>query len=49
MTITLRPEHAHVVDQAIQAGIIEQADEVVGVGIAALRASLKREWRRARQ
>lgn len=41
MTITLRPEHAQVVDQAIQAGIIGQADEVVRVGVEVLRARLE--------
>jgi len=41
MTVTLKPEYAEVVDQAIRAGIIEQADEVVSVGIEALRARLE--------
>jgi hypothetical protein len=41
MTITLRPEDARVVDQALQAGIIERADEVVSVGVEALRARLE--------
>jgi len=41
MTITLRPEHARVVDQALQAGIIARADEVVNVGVEALRARLQ--------
>jgi Arc/MetJ-type ribon-helix-helix transcriptional regulator len=41
MTVTLSPEHAEVVDQAIRAGIIEQADEVVSVGIEALRVRLE--------
>ena len=41
MTITLRPEHEQVVDQAIQAGIIERADEVVEVGLEALRSRLE--------
>jgi hypothetical protein len=41
MTITLRPEHAQVVDQALQAGLIERAEEVVSVGVEALRARLE--------
>jgi hypothetical protein len=41
MTITLRPEDEQVIGQAIQAGIIERADEVVEVGLEALRARLE--------
>jgi hypothetical protein len=41
MTITLRPEDEQVIDQAIQAGIIERADDVVSVGIEAVRARLE--------
>jgi len=40
MTIMLRPEDAQVVDQALQAGLIERAEEVVSVGVEALRARL---------
>ena len=41
MTITLRPEHEQVIDQAIQAGLIERADEVVTVGLEALKIRLE--------
>ena len=41
MTITLRPEDEKVVDQAIQAGIIERAEEVVNVGLEVLRGCLE--------
>jgi hypothetical protein len=37
----LTPEHAQIVDQALQAGLIERADEVVNVGVEALRARLE--------
>ena len=40
VTVTLSAQHAQVVDRAIQAGIIGQADEVVSVGVEALRARL---------
>jgi hypothetical protein len=41
MTITLKPEDEQVIEQAIQAGLIEHADEVVSAGIEALRARLE--------
>jgi Arc/MetJ-type ribon-helix-helix transcriptional regulator len=41
MTITLSPEHEQVIRQAIQAGRIERADEVVDFGLDALRSRLE--------
>jgi hypothetical protein len=40
MTIQFRPEQEHVIDQAIRAGLIERADEVVEVGLETLRSRL---------
>lgn len=40
MTIEIKPEHAQVIDQAIQAGLIEDAREVVDVGLETLRSRL---------
>jgi hypothetical protein len=42
MTITLKPEYEQVIEQAIQAGIIERADQVVEVGLDALRGCLEK-------
>ncbi len=41
MTIQLKPEQAQVVGQAIQAGLIATADDIVDVGIDAIRQRLK--------
>ncbi|MGD1102006.1 MAG: hypothetical protein ABSA59_08050 [Terriglobia bacterium] len=41
MTIEIKPEHTQVIDQAIQAGIIEHAGEVVDVGLETLRSRLE--------
>jgi Arc/MetJ-type ribon-helix-helix transcriptional regulator len=37
MTIELKPEQARAIDQAIRAGLIKSADEVVEAGLEALR------------
>ena len=41
MTIQLKPEHEHVIGQAIQAGLIANADDVVEVGVEAIRQRLQ--------
>ena len=41
MTIDLKPEHAQTIDQAIRAGLIKSADEVVEAGLEALRDRLQ--------
>lgn len=41
MTIEIKPEHAQVIDQAIQAGLIDHAGEVVDVGLETLRSRLE--------
>jgi hypothetical protein len=41
MTIELKPEHAQTIDQAIRAGLIKSADEVVEAGLEALRDRLQ--------
>jgi hypothetical protein len=41
MTVTLRPEQEQVVGEAIRAGLIGTADEVVDVGIEAIRQRLE--------
>lgn len=41
LTIEIKPEDAQVIDQAIQAGLIEHADEVVDVGLETLRSRLE--------
>jgi Arc/MetJ-type ribon-helix-helix transcriptional regulator len=41
MTIDLKPDQAQVIDQAIQAGLIRSADDVVNVGLETLRGRLK--------
>jgi hypothetical protein len=43
MTIELKPEQAHVIDQAIAAGLIRHPGEVVKVGVDTLRDRL--EWK----
>lgn len=40
MTIELSPEQAHVIDQAITAGLIGRRDEVVNVGVETRRSRL---------
>lgn len=40
MTIELKPEQAQVLDQAVRAGLIKSADEVVKVGLEVLRDRL---------
>jgi Arc/MetJ-type ribon-helix-helix transcriptional regulator len=37
MTIELNPEQAHTIEQAIRAGLIKSADEVVEAGLQILR------------
>jgi Arc/MetJ-type ribon-helix-helix transcriptional regulator len=41
MTIHLKPEQAQAIDQAIRAGLIKSADEVVEAGLEALRDRLQ--------
>lgn len=41
MTIELRPEDTRVINEAIQAGLIHDADQVVGVGVETLRSRLE--------
>jgi hypothetical protein len=41
MTIQLKPEQEQVVGQAIQAGLIANADDILDVGIDAIRQRLK--------
>ena len=41
MTIQLKPEQEQVIGKAIQAGLIGKADDVVEVGIEAIRQRLK--------
>jgi hypothetical protein len=41
MVIEIKPEDAQVIDQAIQAGLIEHAGEVVDVGLETLRSRLE--------
>ena len=38
MTIDLKPEDTRIINQAIQAGLIHRADEVVEVGVETLRS-----------
>jgi hypothetical protein len=41
MTIHLKPEHEQLIGQAIRAGLIETADEVVEVGVETIRLRLE--------
>ena len=41
MTIQFQPEQERVIDEAIQAGLIAHADEVVEVGLETLRSRLE--------
>jgi hypothetical protein len=41
MTIQLKPEQEQIVGQAIQAGLIANADDIVDMGIDAIRQRLK--------
>jgi Arc/MetJ-type ribon-helix-helix transcriptional regulator len=41
MTIHLNPEQERVIGQAIQAGVIRDADDVVDVGLATIRQRLE--------
>ena len=41
MTVEIKPERAQVIDEAIQAGLIEHAGEVVDVGLETLRSRLE--------
>jgi hypothetical protein len=41
MTIHLKPEQEQVVGQAIQAGLIQAADDVVAVGVETIRQRLE--------
>ena len=41
MTIQFRPEQEQGIDQAIDAGLIDRADEVVDVGLETLRSRLE--------
>ncbi|HEX4747899.1 MAG TPA: hypothetical protein VH302_00020 [Bryobacteraceae bacterium] len=40
MTFELKPEDTQVIDEAIQAGLIDRPDEVVDVGVETLRTRL---------
>ena len=44
MTIQLKPEQEQIVGQAIQAGLIANADDILDVGIDAIRQRLKSPW-----
>jgi proteasome lid subunit RPN8/RPN11 len=48
MTIELKPEQSHVIDQAIAAGLIDHPDEVVKVGVETLRNRLESNMASAR-
>jgi hypothetical protein len=41
MTIEIKPEDVQVIDQAIRAGLIEHAGEVVDMGLETLRSRLE--------
>ncbi len=41
MTIQLKPEHEEIIGQAIQAGLIETADDVVEVGVESIKQRLE--------
>ncbi len=41
MTIELKPEATRIIDQAIQAGLIQHPDEVVELGVETLRSRLE--------
>jgi Arc/MetJ-type ribon-helix-helix transcriptional regulator len=45
MTIELKPEQAKTIDEAIRAGLIKSADEVVEAGLEALRDRLQMSGR----
>lgn len=45
MTIDLKPEQQQVVGRAIQAGIIESADDVIAVGVETIRQRLEARGR----
>ena len=45
MTIELKPEQAQTIDQAIRAGLIKSADEVIEAGLDALRDRLQMSGR----
>ena len=49
MNVTLKPEHELVVGEAIDAGLIGTADEVVDVGIETIRRRLDARARESRQ
>jgi hypothetical protein len=49
MNVTLRPEQEQVVGEAINAGLIGTADEVVDVGIETIRQRLETRSRESRQ
>ena len=54
MTIEFRPEQTHVIAEAMQAGLIKSPEEVLDIGVEALRSRLNasvaglsaEEWRR---
>ena len=41
MTIQLKPEHEHVIAQAMRAGLIRDADDVLDAGVEAIRQRLQ--------
>lgn len=41
MTIEIKPEHAQMINQAIQAGLIIHAEEIVDLGLETLRTRLE--------
>lgn len=49
MNVTLRPEQERVVGEAISAGLIGTADEVVDVGVETIRQRLESRAVRSRQ
>ncbi|HWE49515.1 MAG TPA: hypothetical protein VG273_06995 [Bryobacteraceae bacterium] len=49
MTVTLRPEQERVVGEAINAGLIGTVDDIVDVGVEAIRQRLESRARQTRQ
>ncbi len=41
MTIELKPEETQIIDQAIQAGLIQRPDEIVGMAVKTLSSRLE--------
>jgi len=49
MTIQLKPEQERLIDQAIQAGLIRTADDVIDIGMESLQKRLEAQHGSARQ